>query len=61
MTRPEILVRLLQDGPAQEAELRAICGWPASEFADVAETLRQAGAVVPSSDRPSDARIWALA
>lgn len=58
MTRPSILLRLLAEGPMQESDLRAICGWPAPEFAEVAESLRQAGQVVPSSDRPSDARLW---
>lgn len=61
MTRPEIFLRLLRDGPMQERELRETCAWPAPEFVDVAESLRQSGAVVASSDRPSDARIWAAA
>lgn len=61
MTRPGILLRLLrEDGPTQEGELRAICGWSAAEFSAVAESLRQSGLVVASSEQPSSARIWAL-
>ncbi len=61
MTRPEILQRLLADGPVSERELLAICGWPVIEFAAVAESLRQSGQAVPSSERPGDGRLWVLA